>query len=108
MAQAGRPASERTVIASRESAETPASGRGRHLPELDPQAMLVFAALARVVRTAVMLAAPLVAEGMLVPVLEPYWVRTPIHAVHAGSNPPPAKLRALLALLKDAVPRALA
>jgi DNA-binding transcriptional LysR family regulator len=63
---------------------------------------------AGIVRTAVMLAAPLVAEGLLVAVLEPYWVRTPIHAVHAGSNPPPAKLRALLALLKDAVPRALA
>ena len=61
-----------------------------------------------IVRTAVMLAAPLVAEGLLVPVLEPYWVRKPIHAVHAGANPPPAKLRTLLALLKDAVPRALA
>jgi DNA-binding transcriptional LysR family regulator len=63
---------------------------------------------AGVVRTAVMLAAPLVAEGLLVPVLERYWVRTPIHAVHAGANPPPPKLRVLLTLLREAVPRALA
>jgi DNA-binding transcriptional LysR family regulator len=63
---------------------------------------------AGIVRTAVMLAAPLVEEGLLVPVLEPYWVHTPIHAVHAGPNPPTAKLRALIALLKDAVPRVIA
>jgi DNA-binding transcriptional LysR family regulator len=57
-----------------------------------------------IVRTAFMLASPLVDEGLLVPVLEKHWLRTPIHAVHAGANPPAAKVRALLALLKEAVP----
>ncbi len=58
-------------------------------------------------RTAVLLASPLVREGLLVPVLEKHWLRTPIHAVHAGGNPPAAKVRALIALLKHVAPRAL-
>ncbi|HSO41013.1 MAG TPA: LysR family transcriptional regulator [Labilithrix sp.] len=57
-----------------------------------------------IVRTAFMLASPLVREGLLVPVLEKHWLRTPIHAVHAGANPPAAKVRALIGLLKQALP----
>jgi hypothetical protein len=59
------------------------------------------------VRTATILASPLVREGLLVPVLEKHWLRMPIHAVHAGANPPAARVRALIALLKEATPAAL-
>jgi len=60
---------------------------------------------AGIVRTATAFAAPLVVAGELVPVLEKYWTRTPLYAAHIGKASP--KLRAFLALVKDAVARAL-
>jgi DNA-binding transcriptional LysR family regulator len=61
---------------------------------------------AGIVRTAQLMAEPLVAAGELVPVLERWWPRTPLHAVHAGPNPPPPKVRALIELTREAVARA--
>jgi DNA-binding transcriptional LysR family regulator len=61
---------------------------------------------AGIVRTARLMAQPLVASGELVPVLERWWPRTPLHAVHAGPNPPPPKVRALIELTRVAVARA--
>jgi DNA-binding transcriptional LysR family regulator len=62
---------------------------------------------AGVVRTARIFAEPLVAAGALVPVLERYWPTTPLHAVHAGPNPPVPKVRAFVALARVAVGRVL-
>jgi DNA-binding transcriptional LysR family regulator len=56
-----------------------------------------------VARMAHILAEPLVASGDLVPVLERHWARTPLHAVHAGPNPPAPKVRAFIALARAAV-----
>jgi DNA-binding transcriptional LysR family regulator len=61
---------------------------------------------AGIVRTARLMVQPLVASGTLVPVLERWWPKTPLHAVHAGPNPPPPKVRALIELTRDAVARA--
>jgi DNA-binding transcriptional LysR family regulator len=58
-----------------------------------------------VVRMARILVDPLVASGDLVPVLERHWARTPLHAVHAGPNPPASKVRAFIALARAAVTR---
>jgi DNA-binding transcriptional LysR family regulator len=58
---------------------------------------------AGIVRTARTLADRLVASGELVPVLEPYWIKTPLHAVHAGPNPPSPKVRAFIDLARDAM-----
>lgn len=63
---------------------------------------------AGVVRFAQMFAAPLLATGELVPVLERYWPRVTIHAVHASGNPAPPKVRVFVALAREAVRRALA
>jgi len=62
---------------------------------------------AGIVRAARMLVDPLVATGDLIPVLERHWPRTPLHAVHAGPNPAPPKVRAFIALAREAVPKAL-
>jgi DNA-binding transcriptional LysR family regulator len=56
-----------------------------------------------VVRMARILAEPLVASGDLIPVLERHWARTPLHAVHAGPNPPASKVRSFIALARAAV-----
>jgi len=61
-----------------------------------------------VVRLARVFAEPLVRDGTLVPVLERYWPKTPIHAVHAGTSPPAPKVRAFIELARTAVARALA
>jgi DNA-binding transcriptional LysR family regulator len=61
---------------------------------------------AGVLRTATVFADPLVASGELVPVLERYWLRTPIYAAHTG-KPPAPKVRAFLALVREATARAL-
>ena len=47
------------------------------------------------------IAEPLVASGDLLPILERYWARVPIHAVHAGPNPPSPNLLALRYSLFD-------
>jgi len=60
-----------------------------------------------IVRTARIFAEPLVAAGTLVPVLERYWPTTPLHAVHAGPNPPVPKVRAFVALAQAAVGKVL-
>jgi DNA-binding transcriptional LysR family regulator len=60
-----------------------------------------------VVRAARILVEPLVRAGELVPILQRYWPRTPIHAVHAGPNPPPIKVRAFIDLARDEVGRLL-
>jgi DNA-binding transcriptional LysR family regulator len=60
-----------------------------------------------IVKTARMLADPLVASGALVPVLERYWIKVPLHAVHAGPNPAPPKVRAFIELARAAVSRSL-
>jgi DNA-binding transcriptional LysR family regulator len=60
-----------------------------------------------VVRAARILVDPLVAAGQLVPVLQRYWPRTPLHAVHGGPNPPPPKVRAFIELARQAVPKVL-
>ncbi len=61
-----------------------------------------------VVRLARVFAEPLVRSGQLVPILERYWPKTPIHAVHAGTSPPSPKVRAFIELARSAVTRALA
>jgi DNA-binding transcriptional LysR family regulator len=58
-------------------------------------------------RTAKIFADPLVRAGALVPVLERYWPRVPIFAVHAGPSPAPLKVRAFVAIAREAVARAL-
>jgi DNA-binding transcriptional LysR family regulator len=45
----------------------------------------------------------LVAEKALVPVLESFWVRTTLYAVHASGRPAPPKIDAFVALLKRAI-----
>jgi DNA-binding transcriptional LysR family regulator len=62
---------------------------------------------AGVFRAARILAAPLVENGELVPVLQRYWPRTPVHAVHAGPNPPSPKVRVFIELARTAVAEAL-
>ena len=52
-------------------------------------------------------AAPLVREGLLVPVLEKYWQRTVLFAVHAAGQPAPPKIRSFIDLLKEAMKRSL-
>ncbi len=56
-----------------------------------------------IVRTARFVAAPLAAEGQLVPVLEPFWPETPVHVVHGGPNPPPPKVRAFVELARRVI-----
>ncbi len=58
-----------------------------------------------ILRTANVFAAPLVASGDLVPVLERHWWKTPIFAAHAGPNPPAPKVRAFLSLVRQEVAR---
>lgn len=48
----------------------------------------------------------LVDEGKLVPVLERFWAKTPLFAVHASGPPLPPKIRAFIELAKVAVGRA--
>jgi DNA-binding transcriptional LysR family regulator len=60
-----------------------------------------------VVRTARIFAQPLVDSGELVPVLERYWIQTPLHAVHAGPNPPAPKVRMFIELARGAVGKVL-
>jgi len=55
-----------------------------------------------VLRVARVIADPLVASGELVPVLQRWWWSTPLHAAHAGPNPPSPKVRAFLALVREA------
>lgn len=45
-------------------------------------------------------AAPLVRDGSLMPLLEKYWQRTELFAVHAAGQRPPPKIRAFIDLLK--------
>lgn len=56
-----------------------------------------------ILRAATFFAAPLVASGKLVPVLERWWPHLPVHAIHGSGSPPPPKIRAFLELLRDAV-----
>ena len=60
-----------------------------------------------VLRTARVFAKPLEDEGALVPVLQRYWPTTPLHAVHAGANPAPPKVRAFVELARAAIDRVL-
>lgn len=62
---------------------------------------------AGVLRVATVFAEPLVASGELVPVLERHWIQVPVHAVHAGPNPPVARVRAFIEAARGAVVRAL-
>ncbi len=61
------------------------------------------AAGAGIVRIASVFAEPLVARGDLVPILEPHWVAVPIHAVHAGPNPPTPGVRAFIDAAREAI-----
>jgi DNA-binding transcriptional LysR family regulator len=63
---------------------------------------------AGIARMARMFAEPLLQSGELVPVLSRYWPNTPVHAVHAGPNPPTPKVRAFIELARAAIARALA
>ena len=56
-----------------------------------------------IVRSARVLCDWFVKEGRLVPVLERYWTRTPLYAVHAGPNPPTPKVRAFIELARAAM-----
>jgi len=60
-----------------------------------------------VARVPTVFAESLVARGELVPVLERYWTRGDIHAVHAGPVPPPPRVRAFVDAARAAVARAL-
>jgi DNA-binding transcriptional LysR family regulator len=50
-------------------------------------------------------AQPLVDEKELIPVLEKFWQRTELFAVHAAGRPAPPKIRAFIELLKEKLPR---
>jgi DNA-binding transcriptional LysR family regulator len=52
-------------------------------------------------------AAPHVERGALVPVLERFWQRTVLFAVHAAGQPAPPKIRAFVDLVRDAMARRL-
>ena len=52
-------------------------------------------------------AAPLVRDGLLVPVLEKYWQKTTIFAVHAAGHPAPPKIRAFIDLLRVSMKKSL-
>jgi DNA-binding transcriptional LysR family regulator len=52
-------------------------------------------------------AEPLVQRGELLPVLERYWSRVDIFAVHAGPNPPPPHVRAFIDAARHATVAAL-
>ena len=60
-----------------------------------------------IVRTARIFGDAHVASGELVPVLENQWPDTPIHAVHAGANPPSPKVRAFIEIARQTVGRVL-
>ena len=60
---------------------------------------------AGILRTSTLFAAPLVASGQLVPVLERHWPEIPLHAVHAGPQPATAKVRAFVELAREAIAR---
>lgn len=62
---------------------------------------------AGVLRTAVVFARPHAMRGELVPILERWWLRVPIYAVHAGPTPASPGVRAFIAAAKKAVARAL-
>lgn len=62
---------------------------------------------AGIVRVASVFAEPRVAAGDLVPLLERFWIPTPIFAVHAGPNPPSPRVRAFVDAARAAVARAL-
>jgi DNA-binding transcriptional LysR family regulator len=49
-----------------------------------------------IVRLATIFAAPLVERGELAPLLERWWPRVPVYAVHAGPSPAPPSVRAFI------------
>ncbi len=62
---------------------------------------------AGVVRLAEVFAEPFVTSGDLVPLLTRWWPSVPIHAVHAGPNPPVPAVRAFIEAARAAVGRVL-
>lgn len=70
-------------------------------------ALAVAASGGGVVRLARFYAAPHVATGALVPVLEPRWPRVPVFAVHTSVSPAPPKIRAFIDLARQAAARVL-
>ena len=60
-----------------------------------------------IARIPAVFAAPLVRDGELVPVLEKFWQRTTLFAVHASGHPAPPKIRAFIELLRVSIKRAL-
>jgi DNA-binding transcriptional LysR family regulator len=60
---------------------------------------------AGIVRTAKHFTQALVDDGALVPVLAPFWIETPLHAVHAGARTPPPKVRVFVDLVREVVAR---
>ena len=60
-----------------------------------------------IVRLARFYAAPRVAAGELVPVLEPLWPRVSVFAVHTSVSPAPTKIRAFIDLARQAAARVL-
>jgi DNA-binding transcriptional LysR family regulator len=62
---------------------------------------------AGIVNVTAVFAEPLVQRGELVPVLERYWSRVDIFAVHAGPNPPAAHVRAFIEAARQATRTAL-
>lgn len=56
-----------------------------------------------IVRLATFYATPLLDAGELVPILEDFWPRVPIFAVHSSGTPTPLKIRAFLDLVREVV-----
>lgn len=98
------PASWLMRVGAREE-RTPVLARARVDSYRLARAMAVQGA--GVLRTARIFADPFVATGELLPVLERHWPRTPLHAVHAGPNPPSPKVRAFVELAREAVAQAM-
>lgn len=60
-----------------------------------------------VVRLATVFAEPVVRSGQLVPLLERWWPRVPVYAVHGGPNPAPPSVRVFIEAARAAVSAAL-
>jgi DNA-binding transcriptional LysR family regulator len=61
-----------------------------------------------IMRTSRIFADSQVASGELVPLLERYWPKVPLFAVHAGPSPAPPKVRAFIDLAREVIGNRLA
>jgi DNA-binding transcriptional LysR family regulator len=104
------------VVGSRRDARWSFRGRGgesfvevsqRFVVDSPALARSACAAGAGIARLPSLYAAAQVERGALVPVLEKFWERTVVYAVHASGQPAPPKIRAFIELVREAMARRL-